>query len=52
MSPVYKLTYFNLRYLGEPIRLMFTYAGVPFEDVRVDWLDWIDKDKKLKESKS
>jgi len=46
--PAYKLTYFNLRYLGEPIRLLFVYAGVSFEDVRVEWLEW--NDKKLKDN--
>lgn len=31
----YKLTYFNERARGEPIRLIFVYAGVPFEDNRL-----------------
>jgi len=34
--PKYRLIYFNLRVLGEPIRLLFNYVGVPFEDVRID----------------
>lgn len=35
-APKYKLIYFNLRVLGEPIRFMLNYLGVPFEDVRID----------------
>lgn len=37
MAPRYKLTYFNLRARGEPIRLVFAYAGVDYEDVRVSY---------------
>ena len=38
----YKLTYFDLRGLGEMIRLTFAQAGVKFEDHRVqmDSTDW------------
>lgn len=32
---VYKLTYFNARGLCEPIRFIFAYAKVNFEDFRV-----------------
>ncbi|KAF8363340.1 hypothetical protein PRIPAC_90263 [Pristionchus pacificus] len=38
--PHYKLTYFNVRGRGEPVRMMFTIAGVPFEDKRIDKADW------------
>lgn len=31
----YKLTYFNARGLGEPIRFIFAFAEVIFEDFRV-----------------
>lgn len=31
----YKLTYFDVRWEGEQIRLMFAYKEIPFEDVRV-----------------
>jgi len=33
--PQYKLTYFDGRGLGEPIRQILTVAGVPFEDCRI-----------------
>ncbi|XP_053979678.1 glutathione S-transferase-like [Hylaeus volcanicus] len=32
----YKLVYFNVMGLGEPIRFILCYGGVPFEDVRVE----------------
>lgn len=35
-----KLTYFNLKALGEPSRLLLSAANVEFEDVRVDFKDW------------
>jgi len=36
----YKLSYFNGRGLGEVSRLLFTAAGVPFTDNRVEQKDW------------
>jgi len=36
----YKLTYFNARGLGEPIRMIFAQAGVEYEDVRVGRAEW------------
>lgn len=45
MSAVHKLYYFDIPGKGEAIRLAFTYAGIPFEDVRLGRDDWI----KLKE---
>ncbi|CAG7833931.1 unnamed protein product [Allacma fusca] len=38
--PQYKLTYFNLTALGEPIRWAFKIAGVDFEDERIEISDW------------
>lgn len=31
----YKLTYYDVRWEGEQIRLMFAYKDVKFEDVRI-----------------
>lgn len=38
--PKYKLTYFNFIALGEPIRFILTFAGVDFEDNRIEWSQW------------
>ncbi|XP_060820574.1 glutathione S-transferase-like [Bombus pascuorum] len=38
--PVYKLTYFPAKALGEPIRFLFNYAGTPFEDERISKDVW------------
>jgi len=35
-APVYKLSYFNIRGLAEPTRLLFAAADVAYEDYRVD----------------
>lgn len=40
--PNYKLSYFNVRAMGEPIRLILHYAKQPFEDVRVGDDEWKD----------
>jgi len=47
MSETYKLTYFNIRGVAEPIRMMFAVAGVPYEDVRVKQEDWPEMKKKF-----
>ncbi len=40
MAESYKLTYFNLRALAEPIRLIFALNEVPFEDNRIEREQW------------
>lgn len=44
----YKLTYFGIRGLAEPIRLVFAAAGVEYEDHRLEREAW----PALKPSKS
>nr|XP_033335200.1 glutathione S-transferase-like [Megalopta genalis] len=38
--PSYKLTYFNLTSLGEPIRFLLHQSGIEFEDKRVEFEEW------------
>ncbi|EFN62036.1 Glutathione S-transferase [Camponotus floridanus] len=38
--PSYKLTYFPVKALGEPIRFLFTYGGTEFIDNRFNEEDW------------
>ncbi|TMS34859.1 hypothetical protein L596_002366 [Steinernema carpocapsae] len=40
MPTSYKLTYFDVRALGETARLLFHYAGVQFEDNRITHEQW------------
>jgi glutathione S-transferase len=40
MSEEYKLTYFNLRGLAEPIRFILALADVPYEDIRIEKENW------------
>jgi len=37
-----KLTYFDIEGAGEPVRLAFILAGIPFEDERVTFPQWAD----------
>lgn len=39
--PTYKLSYFNITALGEPIRYLLSYGKAPFEDHRVEKEQWI-----------
>ena len=43
----YKLTYFNIKGIAEPIRFLLSYAGLEFIDERITEDSWI----KLKSSK-
>lgn len=38
MTP--KLTYFNIKGLAEPIRLLLKYGDIEFEDVRIEKDKW------------
>jgi len=40
--PTYKLYYFNGRGRAEQIRLVFTQAGVPYEDIRLTGEKWAE----------
>lgn len=40
MAPAYKLTYFNITALGEPIRFLLNYGRIEFEDCRVEMEQW------------
>ena len=43
----YKLYYFNVTGLGEPIRYLLHYVGADFEDIRFkDFDEWTSKYKK------
>ncbi|KAI6240381.1 putative Glutathione S-transferase 4 [Aphelenchoides fujianensis] len=43
----YKLNYFNGRGIAEPARLLFAYAGIPFEDVRYELPDFPKETKRF-----
>nr|CAD7430497.1 unnamed protein product [Timema monikensis] len=47
MAPTYKLTYFNVKGLGEAIRILLSYGQQEFEDNRIEFDEW----QKIKPSK-
>lgn len=38
--PQYKVMYFNVKALAEPMRFLLSYGNIEFEDVRVTPEDW------------
>nr|ACP27600.1 glutathione S-transferase [Chironomus tentans] len=38
--PEYKIQYFNVKALAEPLRFLLSYKNIPFEDVRIKSEDW------------
>jgi len=42
----YRLVYFDVRGLGEPIRMIFHYEGVEFQDTRLTMDEWADYKQK------
>ncbi|XP_075215228.1 uncharacterized protein LOC142321122 [Lycorma delicatula] len=40
MAPTYKLTYFNITALAEPIRFLLSYLEINFEDNRIESDQW------------
>ena len=41
MAPTYKLSYFNVKGLAEPIRFLLSYGGIEFEDHRIEKEEWL-----------
>ncbi|KAG5680355.1 hypothetical protein PVAND_009865 [Polypedilum vanderplanki] len=38
--PEYKIYYFNVKALAEPLRFLLSYKNIPFEDIRIEKSDW------------
>lgn len=51
MGETYKLTYFDLKARAEPTRLVFAYAGVDYEDIRISWENQAEEWTPVKNSK-
>ncbi|CAH1981954.1 unnamed protein product [Acanthoscelides obtectus] len=47
MAPAYKVSYFNITALGEPIRFLFSYGGIEFEDIRIEKEQWPQHKSKM-----
>ncbi|KAK3931601.1 Glutathione S-transferase [Frankliniella fusca] len=47
MAPKYKLHYFDLTALGEPIRFLLSYGKLDWEDIRYDDAQWPETKKKM-----
>ncbi|XP_067008891.1 glutathione S-transferase [Anabrus simplex] len=47
MAPKYKLTYFPVKALGEPIRFLLSYGGMEFEDYRFEVERWPELKPKM-----
>lgn len=41
-NSTFKLYYFDIQALAEPIRYIFAYAGQKYEDVRVGRDEWVN----------
>lgn len=48
MAPKYKVSYFGIKAIAEPIRMILSYMGEEFEDYRFDKDEW---NKNIKPSK-
>lgn len=38
--PSYKVIYFNVKALAEPLRYLLSYGNIDFEDIRVSREEW------------
>ncbi|KAG8223842.1 hypothetical protein J437_LFUL007863 [Ladona fulva] len=47
MSPKYKLTYFDLRGLAEPLRFLLAYGDIEYEDSRFTFEQWPEMKKSM-----
>ncbi|CAD5221770.1 unnamed protein product [Bursaphelenchus okinawaensis] len=45
--PDYKFYYFNVRGIGEPVRMVMHYGNIEFEDVRIEQKDWRNYKNKM-----
>ena len=47
MTETYRLLYYDTRGIGEPIRYIFAYIGIPYEDIRIKTDGLIDGPSKF-----